>query len=554
MVKMQTAYRCIFWALCLPLALFGQDTGQLVSRAEKAWAAGRYLEAAENFERAGHLQTDRPILLNKAAEAYYLARNYEKAADCYRPLRQYSDRYPLTGLRYARALKQSGRYPEAREAFRHYLSAYKGEYQSTVETVVALEIQGCEWALQQANDTLTNPSFLTAIPLPTPEKAKGNAFAPIAFSSEVLYFSFNVEGQNFASLWRINRPSADWAAPIPASGLPAEAGRNFSSGAFSPDGQRYYCVQCLDAQLPENAVSKSPADRLNCKILALRKTENGWTNPEPLRDYVNWPGSTNLAPAIVHENGQELLFFASNRPGGYGGLDLYVCERPLAADDFDFSLPRNLGALVNTAGDETTPFFDSAAQTLFFSSNGWLSMGGYDVFRSRRDAQTWGPTENMGLPWNSPADDLWYVPGPEGHQGYLSSNRRTSADQSTLYDRIFEIAPEQTRLFLSGEVIDESGTLLPGCLIGLYEQSPDGEIQLVQLQSAADGRFRFRLLPGSTYAVEASREGYRTARATLGQPNRTPGGYALTLLLRRLDTPAPPAQVPAEDKGGEKAP
>ncbi|MCC7503730.1 MAG: hypothetical protein IT259_00455, partial [Saprospiraceae bacterium] len=125
---MQTAYRCIFWALCLPLALFGQDTGQLVSRAEKAWAAGRYLEAAENFERAGRLQTDRPVLLNKAAEAYYLARAYDKAADCYRPLRQYSDRYPLTGLRYARALKQSGRYLEAREAFRQYLSAYKGEY------------------------------------------------------------------------------------------------------------------------------------------------------------------------------------------------------------------------------------------------------------------------------------------------------------------------------------------------------------------------------------------------------------------------------------------
>ncbi len=238
------------------------------------------------------------------------------------------------------------------------------------------------------------------------------------------------------------------------------------------------------------------------------------------------------------------------RPGGRaGGLDLYVCERPLQADDLDFSLPRNLGPLVNTGGDETTPFFDIEHQTLFFSSNGLVSLGGFDVFKSTLSGGSWAPPENLGLPFNSAADDQWFVPRRDGEGGFLSSNRSLGMEKpGTFDDDIFEISPALTPRFLSGEIIDEhSGALVSNCLVSLLEQSPDGEISLVQAQPSPDGRFRFRLLPGSSYAVEASKEGFRTARVTLGTPNQTPEGYSVSLLLHRQN-PEPSSPVIKKEK------
>ena len=527
----------LLFSIILAFPLGAQEVGEWISRADRSMTAGAYQEAGVEYERAGRLKPDRPGLLYKAAEAYYLARNYAKAADCYRSLR-HQEEYPLAGLRYARTLKQSGKYPEAQVAFREFLSNYKGEQPALMQEVVSKDLAGCALALRLYNDTLEHPLTLAAQALPKPGPNAGNAFAPFPFGPDALYFSAVANGRAPAQFWRIERADKRWLAPVEAAGLPPEAARNFASGSFSPDGSRFYCVQC-DAQTG----AKNTAGEPLCKLLVMRRRDDGWWPPEPLRDYINWPGSTTLAPALALKDGQELLFFASDRPGGAGGLDLYVCERPLAADDLDFSLPRNLGPLVNSGGDDTTPWFDTSSNTLFFSSNGQVSLGGFDVYRTSRNGQDWSAPENLGLPFNSPADDRWFVPNTENGGGFLSSNRANGLENNPFDDDIFEIVPAFTRLFLVGEVTDEQqGQLLTGCLIALYELSPDGEVRLAQIQASADGRFRFRLSPGSSYAVEATKNGFQAARATLGLLNQTPEGYAVGLLMRR-NPPSPSGET-----------
>lgn len=519
----------------LPFTLGAQSVGAWIDQADRYWAEGRYAEAAEQYERAGRLKSDRPVLLWKAAEAYYRARDYRKAAECYRSVQEEHQKFELAGLRYARALKQDGRYPEAREAFRQSLFRYRGEHHSLLEAVVDREIAGCELALRWQEEAALRPDTVEIHRLPDSVNASGDVFAPLPYGQSALYFSQLDASGSAARLMRSERTNGLWQPPVAAQGLPPEAARGFSSGVFSPDSRRFYCVQCHNQ--PATRPGESPtAARQHCEIVVLRRSDEGWGRPEPLRGYVNLPEFTALAPAVVHEGGREYLIFASDRAGGQGGLDLYRCERPLAADDLDFSLPLNLGPTVNTGGDETTPFFDTAAQILYFSSNGHVSLGGFDVFRSARQGGQWQAVENLGLPYNSPADDLWFVPKTGERGAFLSSNRFFGAEKpGTRDDDLFEFRPAQQPVFAAGEVIDEAGGgPATAGTVSLLEKNEDGSFRLLQTMPLHEGRFLFRLPPGGgPYAVEAVRTGYQRARVSLGGPNRTAGGYEVSLLMRR---------------------
>lgn len=534
-----------FFAFCLlPWRAHAQQWNDILSNAERLWAAGQFVEAGEQFERAGRLKPDRPALLFKAAEAYYEGREYGKAADCYRLVRDQTEQFDLAGLRYARALKQMGRYPEAREAFLKCARDYRGAQKDVLQKVIDKDIAGCDLAQRLTAEATNTPLPFDCLRLPEPVNSKGDEFAPMLFNDDVLYFSVKNSARGPAQLWRSERPGNSWQAPAAARGLPPEIAAGFASGAFSVDGKRFYCIQC-----EENAPADAMEGRPHCRIDLLRRNDTGWGTPEPLRAYINLPESTVAAAAVAQDEEREYLFFASDRVGGLGGLDLYVCERLLSADDLDFSLPRNLGPAVNTGGDETTPFFDIERQTLFFSSNGLVSLGGFDVFQTMLQAGQWSTPENLGLPFNSAADDQWFVPRRNGRGGFVASNRIFGAEKPGTRDLdLFEIVPAVAPRFLVGAVSDDlSGTLVPDCLVSLLEQSPDGEISVAQIQTSPDGRFRFRLQPGSSYAVEVKKDGYRTAHATLGTPNQTPEGYALDLLLHR-EEPAEPADGGKKEK------
>lgn len=549
---LKTVYLSTLCCLCcwlLPAPVAAQPLSAVIENADRLWAEGRFAEAGEQYERAGRLKTDRPGLLYKAAEAYYRARDYRKAAECYRQVRQEGQKFDLAGLRYARALKQDGRYPEAREAFRQCFRDYRGEHKALLQKVIENDIAGCDLALQLTEEAALRPGPMEVRRLPEPVNTNANELAPLPFSDDVLYFSlaelaYGKAGGGPAKLLRTERIGEIWQAPVDARGLPEAAAQGFSSGVFSPDGRRFYCARCSERKAAE--LSDDPAAvRARCEIAVLRRTDDGWTPPEPLRGYVNLPEFTNLAPTVAHDRGREYLFFASDRSGGSGGLDLYVCERPLGADDLDFSLPRNLGPLVNSGGEETTPFFDTTTQTLYYSSNGKMSIGGFDVFKSVRNGNQWTPAENLGLPYNSPADELYFTPKKSGNGAFVSSNRAFGEEKpGTRDDDIFEFMPAQSPLLLSGEVADDAtGAPLADCLVSLYEQKTEDDPVLVQVQPSADGRFTFRLSAAAQYVVEASKEGYGSARATLGAPNRTAEGYVVDLLLRR--------ETPAKTTGGD---
>lgn len=538
-----------FLFACLHYTLAAQDAASIAQAADAMITAGKIGEAAAQYEQAARLDAGDPALLYKAAEAYYRVRDYRKAASCYAEVKQEYERFELAGLRYARALKQSGRYEEAIEAFKEFARRYKGARKAQIIGVVTNEVKGCELALEMAQQQLSSVLPAEVKILPPVVNSAQNEFAPVSFSDNLLYFSTLAEGR--VQFVRTQRKAGVWQSPTPASGLPASVSERFGNGTFSPDGKRFYCTQCDDPAPDERGGNGL---RTRCALYLLRRTDDGtWSEPERLRDYINTPDHTATHPFVTEDRGRELLFFASDRESGFGALDLYVCERPIDSDALDFSFPQNLGNTINTAGDEVTPYFDPVSQTLWFSSNSQVSLGGMDIFKSIRAGGKWSQPENAGQPVNSPADDFFFTLKKNGG-GFFVSNRSFTSKTSTRDEDIFEFSPKDPPVALTGSVLESgSNEALNDCMVALYEIDADAQPRLMEVRPSTDGTFRFSVMPQHRYQVEVTKDGYETATAlsdvgenelvvTLRRASGlSAGGAAVAVSLADL-SPAPPAK------------
>jgi tetratricopeptide (TPR) repeat protein len=139
-----------------------------------------------------------------------------------------------------------------------------------------------------------------------------------------------------------------------------------------------------------------------------------WTEAKKISNKIN--SSFNETHASISEDGK-LLYFASDKPRGKGGLDIYVSKKD---QDGRWSKPKNLGKIINTKLDEDTPFITSKGKRLFFSSQGHYNMGGFDIFYSDKNFRKWLIPVNIGYPINNTGDNLFFVPLKGGEIGYIS--------------------------------------------------------------------------------------------------------------------------------------
>lgn len=183
--------------------------------------------------------------------------------------------------------------------------------------------------------------------------------------------------------------------------------------ALSGDGQKLF-------------VFKNNGDN-NGDIFMSFLNGNTWNSPELLRGGVNskyWEGSCSISA------NEKTLFFSSERPGGYGGRDLY---KATLQHDGSWGDVKNLGPQINTTLDDDAPFIHPDGTTLIFSSKGHTSMGGFDIFKSFRLDTSWTTPENMGYPVNTPGDDIYYVLSADGKRGYYSSAKAGGFGQQDIY-------------------------------------------------------------------------------------------------------------------------
>jgi len=189
----------------------------------------------------------------------------------------------------------------------------------------------------------------------------------------------------------------------------------------------------------------------NCDICYSENINGTWTLIESIGENVNRNNSWESQPSITSDG--NTLYFVSDRDGGYGGYDIYITQKDSAGT---WSFPQNLGPVINSTGNEKSPFIHTDSQTLYFSSDGWMGLGGYDIFYSKlNESDSWKIPKNIGFPINSHDDDVGFFVSTDGDYGYFASNKFEGFGGWDLYSfDLYEEARPEKVLFLKGIIND----------------------------------------------------------------------------------------------------
>jgi len=414
--------------------------------ADELFNKSLYTDAAEHYEsafRKKRKKKDKEDIIAKAAECYNITRDYKKAASAYKHIKDERKKFPLGGLRYARSLKQSEKYDEASREFVYFINNYDGDDKAIVNEIVQAEIRGCEEAIKMTSAPINRQVKVSL--LSEQINSLETEFAPIPFNEKVLYFSSTMSDK--ARIYFTMRDEeGQWKKAALPKSFPSMPDVHFCNGSLSPDGQRFYFTICESKENWGGLTTR-------CDINVIKKQGNNWSAPEKLHEYVNKPGSTSTHPFVVHENNKEILYFSTNRDGGIGGMDLWYTSRDINSPSIDFTFPVNLGNKINTLGDEITPFYDLENGDLYFSSNGQPTMGGQDIFKATGQLSRWSNIQNLGLPYNSSADDNYYTKTPDSNRGFFASNRVFGVDKFiTTHEDIFEFEINEDTEFADTDI------------------------------------------------------------------------------------------------------
>lgn len=407
--------------------------------------------------------------------------------------------YSLADFRLANAQKGLGKYNEAALSYQKFLHS-RADTSQVFQLRAAEEIEFCESALER----LASPTKIVVTHLDSNVNTVHSDFAPLKFADKLYFTSAFLKDTASAPVNRIFSAIQDDPA-LPISENPDDPGLHASHISFTADGRRMFYTICQEKGAP-NAFS--------CEIFYRNRNYEGyWEAPKRLPDLLNQEGYTATHPSVGRDAGlkREVLFFASDRPGGQGGMDIWG-----SVIELDGSFGRPFPLPFNTPLDEITPFFHQQSQVLFFSSNGLDNMGGLDVFHTKKTASgQWATPENMGYPLNSSYDDLYYTFHSGSKRAYFASNRPgcLCADP-TKACKCNDIYEAQVFVDLAAWVFNAvDSTALQGARVELTDLAT-GQVDTFEVQ-ANGNKSLFPLDLEKNYRITASLRGFQPDTATV---------------------------------------
>ncbi len=391
-------------------------------------------------------------------------------------------------LPYSISLAGTGRFDDALKAVNKFLSVPKlngrsikaGEfrkktYQFAIDYAQSHPDKNYVFAPQNMGDSINTTDL--------------EYFPSLTIDGKKLIFTKRIN--NKESFYESDRVNGTWGKAFPLSGKINSPDFNVGAQNISQDGQWLIFTGC---NFPEGFGS--------CDLYMSFLTKNGWSEPQNLGRTVNsefWESTPSLSPD------KRDLYFSSNRNGGYGGKDIWVCHRT----ETGWSQPENLGPEINTAGDESTPFIHADNQTLYFNSSG---LPGYsekpDLFVTRKQPDgTWSKPENLGYPINTIDDEGSMIVDADGKTAYYSSDKFGSKGGLDIYtfELRKDLRPLKT-LWAQGKVYDNKTKAGLPCTVILTDI--DTRQIVSKLQTDEDGNYLVTIPVGKNYAFNVHRRGY----------------------------------------------
>jgi outer membrane protein OmpA-like peptidoglycan-associated protein len=393
--------------------------------AENSARFGDYYTAIDFLEYYVEKKKKDMKALYDLAELYRLTRNYPKAREAYNKVNQKNaDKYPLALFYASKMAMQMGDYRVASTGFKMFRKSYR-DYNDSREfrKLAVINHIGCDSAYNKKERLLdlTTTHINTSINTPHVE------LSPIIIDEDkMVYASFRTDEIEYYKLddpnykprvrqfYQARRNGFIWNYTGPWKEIVDIPDSDIGNGAFSPDKERFYFNKCYRNWQGKNI----------CDLYVSRKRVDGkWTDPQRLPEPVNDPNYTSTQPTIGinTRRNSEVIYFVSDRPGGKGGLDIWMTEWNNRYREW--REPKNLGSRINTVGDEMTPYYDMKTRSLYFSSDGYPGFGGLDIYKATGEVRKWVQPVNMEYPFNSSADDLYFTMDKKSGLGFYVSNR-----------------------------------------------------------------------------------------------------------------------------------
>lgn len=330
-------------------------------------------------------------------------------------------------------------------------------------------------------------------------------FSPVPYQDGVIFTSTRVlekqiyrrdawTKEDFSDLYFAEQLGEDlYKTPIAIEGS-LNSKYHDGTATFHPNGTQMIFTR-------SSSTGKDQQNIVNLKLLVTNKKGEKWSKPQELPFNSD---DFNTAHPSFSQDGQ-LLFFASDRPDGFGGMDIYLSEYK----DGQWQLPINAGPAVNTAGNEIFPFID-AENTLFFASNGHKGLGGLDIFKVEQttegDLYSWNDRENLGKRYNTPKDDFAYVSMVGGEKGYLSSNRSGGRGADDIYSwKKEEEAPLSQNLVIVDEGTNER---IANANLTILRKKKNKKVAKDVMDSDAEGGLKYLIDKEEVYEIIVQKDGY----------------------------------------------
>ena len=444
----------------------------------------------------------------KIAESYRKLNDPVNAADWYAQVVDDTVAHAEHWLYYAEALSSNGKYQLAKQWYERYNQKTGQERRATHR------IRGIE----ELKSLFRNEPFVSVneVAFNSPE----SDFSPTFYGDQLVFASaregkgsFAWDHSNYLDLYRASEDNSVEKLEEGVNGKYHEG-----SAVFYDDNTRVIFTR---SNYQKNKIGKSREGVNTLELFYSEKTDDDtWTAPERLPF-----NSAEFSTGHPTLSSDTTLYFASDRPGGFGGTDLYRCAR----ENGTWGEPVNLGKTINTEGNEMFPYLYDDTQ-LFFASNGHEGLGGLDVFGTDISKGTDGSIANLGSPINTSADDFGLIVKPDGQHGYFTSNREGGAGNDDIYT-FTSLKPLLDQFTLRGVITDKKdGTPLFAARVTL--QDNDGKT-ITAMPTDNQGAYSFVVEPDKQYKVVALAQDYfdqETPVATIAAQDQTTWQADMALL------------------------
>lgn len=408
---MSRIYLSFLFSLYYFLAFSQATKEDYINFALQQKSKGDYIAALTYFEKALQIDSESVTVLWDYAESLRLYKDYRKAAKIYAKVFEKEDtKLFIRSLFYLGEMqKMNGNYDEALETFKLAKRKYAFDKKAYLYQKSKQEIESCLWARKNVTDSLKGQINK----LPSSINTVNSEFAHSFYDNQLFFSSLRADSSNQKDeIYSLEYKNAIYKSNAPSFEKTQKqtdiSPSNFhvGNGSFSLDKKRFYYSIC-----------KQKEENLQCKIMVAYYVNGHMRSIDTLGEIINELDANSTMPFIANFDNNEVLFFASDRVGSKGGLDIFysyikngtLYSKPIPVE------------IINSPDNELSPFYDSIEKKLYFSSSWFDGFGAYDIFYSTFDGLRFSKPKNAEIPINSSANDLYFFK----HQdtSYFSSNR-----------------------------------------------------------------------------------------------------------------------------------